>query len=84
MPALSARGRAVLKQEADLSSNTARETWLEGREREDIFTAQLPNSGNSWLFPYNLPMWNSRVRGLDLHKRISAEWGRMETVWLDS
>ncbi len=84
MPALSARGISVLKKEADLAWNVAGETWLEGRKREDIFTAQLPNSGTSWLFPDNLPMWNSRVRGLDLQRRIFAEWGRMETVWLDA
>ena len=82
VPALSARGRAVLEQEADLSWNVALETWIEGKKREDIFTARLPNAETSWLFPDNLPMWNSRVKGLNLHKRISAEWGRMETVWL--
>ncbi len=84
VPALSSRGRSVLEQEADLSWNVALETWMEGKKREDISTAQLPNSGTSWLFPDNLPMWNSRVRGLNLHKRIFAEWGRMETVWLDT
>ena len=83
VPALSARGIAVLEMDADLAWNVARETWLEGRKRKDIFTAQLPNSGTSWLFPDNLPMWHSRVRGLDLHRRIFAEWGRMETVWLE-
>ncbi len=35
-------------------------------------------------YTYHLPMWNNRVKGLALDNRIFAEWGRMETVWLDA
>jgi ABC-type transport system substrate-binding protein len=35
-------------------------------------------------YTYHLPMWNSKVKGIELHDRIFAEWGRMETVWIDS
>ena len=34
-------------------------------------------------YTYHLPMWNNRVQGLALDRRIFAEWGRMETVWID-
>lgn len=34
-------------------------------------------------YTYHLPMWNNRVHGLALDRRIFAEWGRMETVWID-
>ena len=34
-------------------------------------------------YTFHLPMWNNRVKGLSLDNRIFAEWGRIETVWLD-
>lgn len=34
-------------------------------------------------YTFHLPMWNNRVKGLSLDNRIFAEWGRVETVWLD-
>jgi peptide/nickel transport system substrate-binding protein len=34
-------------------------------------------------YTYHLPMWNNRVHGLALDRRVFAEWGRMETVWID-
>jgi len=35
-------------------------------------------------YTFHLPMWNNRVKGLALDNRIFAEWGRVETVWLDT
>ena len=35
-------------------------------------------------YTYHLPMWNNKVKGLALDDRIFAEWGRMETVWIDA
>ena len=35
-------------------------------------------------YTYHLPMWNNRVQGLALDQRAFAEWGRVETVWIDS
>ena len=35
-------------------------------------------------YTYRLPMWNNRVQGLALDQRAFAEWGRVETVWIDS
>ena len=35
-------------------------------------------------YTFHLPMWNNRVKGLSLDNRIFAEWGRIETVWLDT
>lgn len=40
-----------------------------------------------WLligYTYHLPMWRSRVKGLDIANRAFVEWGRLETVWLDA
>ena len=34
-------------------------------------------------YTFHLPMWNNRVKGLALDERAFAEWGRMETVWID-
>ncbi len=34
-------------------------------------------------YTFHLPMWNNRVKGLALDQRAFAEWGRMETVWID-
>ena len=34
-------------------------------------------------YTFHLPMWNNRVNGLALDQRAFAEWGRMETVWID-
>jgi peptide/nickel transport system substrate-binding protein len=34
-------------------------------------------------YTYHLPMWQSRVKGLDLQDRAFAEWGRIETAWLE-
>jgi len=35
-------------------------------------------------YTFHLPMWNNRVKGLSLDSRLFAEWGRIETVWLDN
>jgi ABC-type transport system substrate-binding protein len=35
-------------------------------------------------YTYHLPMWRSAVNGLSLDNRAFAEWGRIETVWLDA
>ncbi len=35
-------------------------------------------------YTYHLPMWHNKVKGIELHDRIFAEWGRMETVWIDA
>lgn len=34
-------------------------------------------------YTFHLPMWQNRVKGLALENRAFAEWGRIETVWLD-
>jgi ABC-type transport system substrate-binding protein len=48
---------------------------------------QMLDENPPWLligYTYHLPMWQTRVQGLDLANRAFAEWGRIETVWLDS
>jgi peptide/nickel transport system substrate-binding protein len=35
-------------------------------------------------YTYHLPMWRSAVKGLVLDNRAFAEWGRIETMWLDA
>lgn len=34
-------------------------------------------------FTAHSPMWRNSVKGLALDKRVYAEWGRVETAWLD-
>jgi len=34
-------------------------------------------------YTYHLPMWRNKVKGLFLDNRAFAEWGRIETAWLD-
>lgn len=34
-------------------------------------------------FTFHLPMWRTYLKGLALDKRAFAQWGHMETVWLD-
>jgi ABC-type transport system substrate-binding protein len=34
-------------------------------------------------FTFHLPMWQSYVKGLALENRAFAQWGHMDTVWLD-
>ena len=34
-------------------------------------------------FTFHLPMWQSYVKGLALDNRSFAQWGHLETVWLD-
>ncbi|MCC6454864.1 MAG: ABC transporter substrate-binding protein [Caldilineaceae bacterium] len=34
-------------------------------------------------YTFHLPMWQTRVKGLALDTRAFAEWGRIETAWLD-
>ncbi|MEM7536141.1 MAG: ABC transporter substrate-binding protein [Chloroflexota bacterium] len=50
-------------------------------QAEDILDQDPP----SYLvgYTFHLPMWNSKVKGVELDNRAFAEWGRMETVWID-
>ena len=34
-------------------------------------------------YTYHLPMWRNKVKGLFLDNRAFAEWGRIETAWLE-
>lgn len=34
-------------------------------------------------YTFHLPMWRNRLRGLALDNRAFAEWGPMETAWLE-
>lgn len=39
-----------------------------------------------WLligYTFHLPMWQPSVKGLAMDQRIIAEWGRVETAWID-
>ena len=50
-------------------------------EAQDLLDANPPEYLVGYTF--HLPMWNNRVHGLALDERAFAEWGRMETVWID-
>ena len=70
--------------------------WLvkQGRSLRSATRADLINQALDvldedppWLligFTYHLPLWRSRVQGVDLGNRAFVEWGRIETVWLDA
>ncbi len=51
------------------------------RQAEDI----LDNDSPWYLVGYtkHLPMWQSYVKGLSLATRAYAQWGHVETAWLD-
>jgi peptide/nickel transport system substrate-binding protein len=34
-------------------------------------------------YTYHLPMWRTAIKGLAIENRAFAEWGRIETAWLD-
>jgi peptide/nickel transport system substrate-binding protein len=34
-------------------------------------------------YTFHLPMWRTKVQGLFMDNRAFAEWGRIETAWLD-
>jgi ABC-type transport system substrate-binding protein len=48
---------------------------------------QLLDEDPPWFligYTFHLPMWQNRVQGLFLDTRAFAEWGRIETAWLDA
>ncbi len=51
------------------------------RQAEDLLDQDPPSVLVGYTF--HLPMWNGNVNGLDLADRAFAEWGRVETVWLE-
>ena len=56
--------------------------------RQDLINQaqQLLDEDPPWFligYTFHLPMWQSRVQGLAMGERAFAEWGRIETAWLD-
>ncbi|MEZ4663815.1 MAG: ABC transporter substrate-binding protein, partial [Caldilineaceae bacterium] len=51
------------------------------RQAEDLLDQDPPSLLIGYTF--HLPMWSNKVHGLLLDSRAFAEWGRIETVWLD-
>lgn len=51
------------------------------RQAEDLLDQDPPSLLIGYTF--HLPMWSNKVHGLMLDSRAFAEWGRIETVWLD-
>ena len=35
-------------------------------------------------YTFHLPMWKSYVKGIKLDDRAFTQWGRFETIWMDS
>jgi len=79
VPAWSDRGTAILTGRANLSWNVSSETWDEGKEKEDVEAALIPNFGAYWVH-YNVkkgPLSNKLVRraillGVNQHNLINA------------
>ncbi len=59
----------------------------EGKRRQ--MASQLQNmldENPPWYligFTFHLPMWRGNVKGLALDNRAFAQWGHMETAWID-
>lgn len=51
------------------------------RQAEDMLDADSPQYMVGYT--HHLPMWQNYVKGLDLANRAFAQWGHVETVWLD-
>ena len=51
------------------------------RQAEELLDQDPPSLLIGYTF--HLPMWSNKVHGLLLDSRAFAEWGRIETVWLD-
>jgi peptide/nickel transport system substrate-binding protein len=61
---------------------------LDQAKRQDLINQALDllDQDPPWFligYTYHLPMWRNHVKGLMLADRAFAEWGRIETVWLD-
>lgn len=50
-------------------------------QAEDLLDQDPPSFLVGYTF--HLPMWSDQVNGLELDNRAFAEWGRVETVWLN-
>ena len=70
---------ALLEQIDNETDVTARAELIS--QAEDLLDQDPPSFLVGYTF--HLPMWNSKVKGLDLANRAFAEWGRIETAWLD-
>jgi len=51
------------------------------RAGEAILDKDSPNVPVGWIVHHL--MWNDYVKGLSLEQRAQAQWGRIDTVWLD-
>ena len=56
--------------------------------RRDLINEALDllDENPPWIlvgYTYHLPMWRSRLQGLDMGNRAFSEWGRVEAAWLD-
>jgi ABC-type transport system substrate-binding protein len=62
------------------------ETDVEARQELINQAQQLLDEDPPWFllgYTFHLPMWQTRVKGLAMDTRAFAEWGRIETAWLD-
>ncbi len=61
---------------------------IDKAKRQDLInkTLDLLDQDVPWFlvgYTYHLPMWRAAVKGTGLDKRTFAEWGRLETAWID-
>jgi peptide/nickel transport system substrate-binding protein len=62
-------------------------TDVEARQELINQAQQLLDDDPPWFllgYTFHLPMWQTRVQGLAMDIRAFAEWGRIETAWLDA
>lgn len=58
-------------------------------KRQDLINQALDllDQDPPWLlmgYTWHLPMWSTKVEGVGLANRAFAEWGRIETAWLNA
>jgi ABC-type transport system substrate-binding protein len=62
------------------------ETDVEARRELINQAQQLLDDDPPWFlfgYTFHLPMWRTTVQGMVMDDRAFAEWGRLETAWLD-
>ncbi|MBX3015984.1 MAG: ABC transporter substrate-binding protein [Caldilineaceae bacterium] len=61
---------------------------IDQAKRQDLIKQALDvlDQDPPWFlagYTFHLPMWRNTVKGMLFNDRIFAEWGRLETAWLD-
>jgi peptide/nickel transport system substrate-binding protein len=61
---------------------------IDKAKRQDLINKMLDllDQDAPWFligYTYHLPMWRAAIKGTGMDKRTFAQWGRLETAWID-